>query len=210
MSKRIEIARRAARDLPNGAYVNLGAGLPTLVADHLSNDKEILFHSENGLLGIAPAVDGANHYGLMNANIQKVSLLPGGSVFKHSDAFVMIRGGHIDYALLGAYEVSGVGDLANWSTGDTSRAPSVGGAMDLAVGASNVWVLMEHCTKTGAPRIVETCSLPLTGARCVTRIYTDKAVIDVRADGLVVTELVDGIDLAALQTITAAPLHKGF
>lgn len=210
MSKRLEIARRAARDLPDGAYVNLGAGLPTLVAHHLSKEKEILFHSENGLLGIAPAIEGDNRYGLMNANIQKVSLLPGGSVFKHSDAFVMIRGGHIDYALLGAYEVSAMGDLANWSTGDTSRAPSVGGAMDLAVGAVNVWVLMEHCTKAGAPRIVDKCALPLTGARCVTRIYTDKAVIDVRGEGLVVTELVDGIDFDGLQAITAAPLRKGF
>ncbi|MBS0219672.1 MAG: 3-oxoacid CoA-transferase subunit B [Proteobacteria bacterium] len=209
MSKRSEIARRAARDLPDGAYVNLGAGLPTLVADHLTDDKEIQFHSENGLLGIAPAVDDANHYGLMNANIQRVSLLQGGSVFKHSDAFVMIRGGHIDYALLGAYQVSEAGDLANWSTGDTSRAPSVGGAMDLAVGAREVWVLMEHCTRTGAPRIVESCTLPLTAARCVSRIYTDKAVIEVRANGLVVTELI-GTDFAALQALTAAPLREGF
>jgi 3-oxoadipate CoA-transferase beta subunit len=210
MSHRDGIARRAARDLPEGAYVNLGAGLPTLVAGHLTGDKEILFHSENGLLGIAPAVEGADHYGLMNANIQKVSLLPGGSVFKHSDAFVMIRGGHIDYALLGAYEVSSAGDIANWSTGDTTRAPSVGGAMDLAMGAGNVWVLMEHCTRRGAPRIVTNCSLPLTGSRCVTRIYTDKAVMEVQTEGLAVIELVDGIDFAALQAITGAPLRKGF
>jgi 3-oxoadipate CoA-transferase beta subunit len=166
----------------------------------------VVFHSENGLLGVGPApsendVDPE----LINAGKQPVTLLPGAAIFDHATSFVMIRGGHIDVAILGAYEVSSAGDLANWSTGG-NRTPAVGGAMDLAIGAKAVWIMMEHCTKDGAPRLVANCSLPLTGARVVTRVYTDLAVIDIN-DGFVIRELCGGCDAETLQRRTAAPLR---
>jgi len=203
------IARRVAQDLPDGAYVNLGIGLPTLVADHLPAGREIVFHSENGLLGVGPApADDQADPDLINAGKMPITLLPGASIFHHNDAFVMIRGGHLDYALLGAFQVSAAGDLANWMTEGDTKAPAVGGAMDLAAGAREVWVLMEHTTRDGRPRILERCSFPLTAARVVKRIYTELAVIEV-ADGLIVREMAEGVDFARLQAVTGAPLRLG-
>ncbi len=202
------IARRAAQDLPDGAYVNLGIGLPTLVAGHTPVGREIIFHSENGLLGVGPPPPaGAEDVDLINAGKQPVTLLPGAAVFHHNDAFVMMRGGHLDYALLGGFQVSAGGDLANWSIGETGKAPAVGGAMDLAAGAKQVWVLMEHVTKEGAPRIVERCSYPLTAAGVVRRIYTDMAVIDVGRE-MVVRELSEGVSFAYLQERTGVRLVR--
>jgi 3-oxoacid CoA-transferase B subunit len=204
---REEICRRVAQDLADGSYVNLGIGLPTLVPPFIPADREVVFHSENGLLGVGPPPEpGHEDPDLINAGKQLVTLLPGGSIFHHADSFLMIRGGHIDLALLGAYQVSAQGDLANWTTDADDEAPGVGGAMDLAVGAKQVWVIMEHTTRAGEPRIVERCTYPLTAARCVTRIYTNLAVIDVAA-GLIVREIVDGLDLAGLQQATGAPLR---
>ena len=206
---RHHIARRAAHDLPDGAYVNLGIGLPTLVAGHTPPGREIIFHSENGLLGVGPPPPpGAEDIDLINAGKQPVTLLPGAAVFHHNDAFVMMRGGHLDYALLGGFQVSATGDLANWSLGEATKAPAVGGAMDLAAGAKQVWVLMEHTTKTGEPRIVERCTYPLTAPGVVRRIYTDMAVIDVGV-ALVVRELADGITFEFLQARTDAKLIEG-
>jgi 3-oxoadipate CoA-transferase beta subunit len=203
------ICRRVAQDLADGTYVNLGIGLPTLVPPFIPADREVVFHSENGLLGVGPPPEpGHEDPDLINAGKQLVTLLPGGSIFHHADSFLMIRGGHIDLALLGAYQVSAQGDLANWTTDADDKAPGVGGAMDLAVGAKQVWVIMEHTTRAGEPRIVEHCTYPLTAARCVTRIYTNLAVIDV-ADGLIVREIVDGLDFAGLQQVTGAPLRVG-
>jgi 3-oxoadipate CoA-transferase beta subunit len=207
---RQQIARRVAVDLPEGACVNLGIGLPTLVADHIPEGREIIFHSENGLLGVGPAPsNGEEDYDLINAGKVPVTLLPGASIFHHNDSFMMIRGGHIDYALLGAFEVAANGDIANWSTGKDTKPPAVGGAMDLAAGARAVWVLMEHCTKDGKPRIVKRCSYPLTAAGVVRRIYTELAVIDVEPHGLVVRELALGMTFSYLQNLTGAPLTLG-
>ena len=202
------IAKRAAMDLWDGAVVNLGIGLPTLVANYVPAGREIVYHSENGILGVGPS-PGPNEIDpdLINASKTPVSLLPGASIFHHTDAFVMIRGGHIDLALLGAMQVSAAGDLANWATGDEKMPPAVGGAMDLAAGAKGVFVLMEHTTKDGAAKIVERCTYPLTAPRVVTRIFTNLAVIDVGADGLTVRELAPSIDFAVLQAKTDAKLH---
>jgi 3-oxoadipate CoA-transferase, beta subunit len=202
------IAKRAAMDLWDGAVVNLGIGLPTLVANYVPAGREIIYHSENGILGVGPS-PGPNEIDpdLINASKTPVSLLPGASIFHHTDAFVMIRGGHIDLALLGAMQVSAAGDLANWATGDEKMPPAVGGAMDLAAGAKGVFVLMEHTTKDGAAKIVERCSYPLTAPRVVTRIFTNLAVIDVTADGLTVRELAPSTDFAAVQAKTDAKLH---
>ena len=203
------IARRAAQDLPDGAYVNLGIGLPTLVAGHMPAGREIIFHSENGLLGVGPPPPaGQEDWDLINAGKQAVTLLAGAAVFHHNDAFEMMRGGHLDYALLGGFQVSEAGDLANWITDDTRKAPAVGGAMDLAAGAKQVWVLMEHTTKAGAPRIVERCVYPLTAPGVVRRVYTELAVIDV-GDGLVVRELLGGVSFEFVQARTGAKLRQG-
>jgi len=200
---RRQMAWRAAQDIPEGAYVNLGIGLPTLCGDYVPKDREIIFHSENGILGMGPAPQkGQEDPDLINAGKQLVTLLPGGSYFHHNDAFVMIRGGHIDLALMGALEVAANGDLANWITNDPHAPPGVGGAMDLAAGAKEVRILLEHTTKEGGPRIRKTCSYPLTAKACVRRIYTNLAMIDVTPDGLVVREIVDGLDLAGLQKVT--------
>ena len=206
--KRRQIAWRAAQDLADGAYVNLGIGLPTLVADFLPADREIVLHSENGVLGVGPAPgDNEVDWDLINAGKQPITLVTGGSYVHHTDSFLMIRGGHLDLALLGAFEVSENGDLANWTTDDPGFPPGVGGAMDLAVGAKEIRVLVEHTTKTGAPRIRRRCGYPLTAAAVVRRIYTDLAVIDVTTEGLVVRELVADLDFGALQARTEAALQ---
>ena len=204
---RNEIAARVACDIPEGSYVNLGIGLPTLVASHLPKGREVLLHSENGVLGIGPRpAPGEVDEDLIDAGKEPVTLLAGGSFFHHADSFAMIRGGHIDICVLGAFQVSARGDLANWHTGAADAIPAVGGAMDLAAGAKAVYVMMEHVTKKGEAKIVADCAYPLTGVRCVSRIYTDLAVIDVRPEGLQIVEMVDGLDFAELQKLTAAPL----
>jgi 3-oxoadipate CoA-transferase, beta subunit len=206
--KRRQIAWRAAQDLADGAYVNLGIGLPTLVSDFLPTDREIVLHSENGVLGVGPAPgDNEVDWDLINAGKQPITLVTGGSYVHHTDSFLMIRGGHLDLALLGAFEVSEKGDLANWTTDDPAFPPGVGGAMDLAVGAKEIRVLVEHTTKAGAPRIRQQCAYPLTAASVVRRIYTDLAVIDVAPEGLVVREMVEDIDFTGLQAKTEAALR---
>lgn len=204
---RKQMAARLARDIPDGAYVNLGIGLPTLVADYLPKDREIVLHSENGVLGIGPRpAAGAEDEDLINAGKEPVTMLKGGSFFHHADSFGMIRGRHLDYCVLGAFQVSVRGDLANWHTGGADAIPAVGGAMDLAVGAKHVLVMMEHLTKDGKSKIVERCTYPLTGAHCVDRIYTDLAVIDVKADGLHVVEIVGDLSLEELERLTGVAL----
>ena len=202
------LAARVARDIWEGAYVNLGIGLPTLVANHLPKDREIFLHSENGLLGMGPAPPpGQEDPDLINAGKQPVTLLTGGSYFHHADSFGMMRGGHLDICVLGAFQVSATGDLANWHTGEPDAIPAVGGAMDLAMGAKQVFVMMDHVTKSGASKIVPECSYPLTGVRCVDRVYTDLAVIDITPEGLFVVDVVDGLAFADLQRLTAVPLR---
>lgn len=206
---RDQIAARVAQDIHEGAYVNLGIGLPTMVANHLTGEREVFLHSENGLLGMGPApAPGEEDEDLINAGKQPVTLLKGGSYFHHGDSFAMMRGGHLDICVLGAFQVSAKGDLANWHTGAKDAIPAVGGAMDLAIGARQVFVMMEHQTRQGDSKIVEQCSYPLTGVGCVSRIYTDLAVIDVTADGLVVREMVEGLTFGELQTITGVPLRE--
>ena len=206
---RDQLAARVARDLPDGAVVNLGIGLPTLVGNHLATDREILLHSENGLLGMGPAPrPGQEDDEIINAGKQPVTLLPGGSFFHHADSFAMMRGGHVDFCVLGAFQVSRRGDLANWHTGGKDAIPAVGGAMDLAVGAKQVFVMMEHLTKTGQSKIVERCTYPITGVQCVDRIYTDLAVIDVSpARGLEVLEMVEGLGFDELCRLTGVPMR---
>ena len=206
---RKQIAARLARDIPDGSYVNLGIGLPTLVADYLPTDREIVLHSENGVLGIGPRpVAGAEDEDLINAGKEPVTMLKGGAFFHHADSFGMIRGRHLDYCVLGAFQVSVRGDLANWHTGGADAIPAVGGAMDLAVGAKHVLVMMEHLTKDGKSKIVERCTYPLTGAHCVDRIYTDLAVIDVTPDGLHVVDIVGGLSFEELERLTGVALMK--
>ena len=204
---RRQMAWRAAQDITDGACVNLGIGLPTMVSDFIPADREIVFHSENGILGMGPAPKpGEEDKDLINAGKGLTTLVPGGSFFHHNDAFLMIRGGHLDVALLGAFEVAENGDLANWTTEDPNFAPGVGGAMDLAVGAKEVRVLVEHTTKDGKPRIRKKCGYPLTAPHCVKRVYTNLAVLDVTREGIIVREMVDGLDLAKLQALTEAEL----
>jgi 3-oxoadipate CoA-transferase, beta subunit len=205
---RDEMAARIARDIPEGACVNLGIGLPTLVANHLPIDREILLHSENGVLGMGPApAPGAEDPDLINAGKQPVTLLPGGCYFHHADSFAMMRGGHIDICVLGAFQVSVRGDLANWHTGAPDAIPAVGGAMDLAIGAKKTYVIMEHFTKDGSCKIVPNCSYPLTGLRCVSRIYTDLAVLDVTEEGLLAVEVFGGLSLSELQRISGVAIQ---
>ena len=205
---RPQMAARVARDIPEGWYVNLGIGVPTLVADAVPEEREVVFHSENGLLGMGPAPtpEHANPW-LINAGKQQVTLRPGGSFFHHADSFAMIRGGHIDLCVLGAFEVAENGDIANWATSENDSAPAVGGAMDLAAGAKRLWVVMEHTTKDGRPRLVKRCSYPLTAPGAVTRVYTNLAVLDVTPRGFAVVEMVPGLTLEALQAQTGAELH---
>jgi 3-oxoadipate CoA-transferase beta subunit len=205
---RTEMARRVAQDIPEGWYVNLGIGIPTMVADHIPDGHEVFLHSENGILGMGPAPppDQLDPW-VINAGKQHVTLLKGGAYFHHADSFAMIRGGHIDLCVLGAFEIAQSGDLANWATSAADAAPAVGGAMDLAVGAKRIWVVTEHTTKEGKPKLVEQCSYPLTALGAVSRIYTNLAVIDVTAAGFVVREMVAGLTLQELQARTAAPLR---
>ena len=204
---RDQMAARVARDIHEGAYVNLGIGLPTMVGNHLPREREIFLHSENGLLGMGPApAPGEEDEDLINAGKQPVTLLAGGAYFHHADSFAMMRGGHLDICVLGAFQVSATGDLANWHTGAPDAIPAVGGAMDLAVGAKQVFVMMEHQTKGGESKIVAACSYPLTGIGCVNRIYTDLAVIDVTPQGLQVREMVEGLSFEALQELTGIPM----
>ncbi len=202
-----QMAARVAQDIAEGAVVNLGIGMPTLVANHLPAGREVMMHSENGVIGMGPAPpEGEEDYDLINAGKQPVTLLPGGVFFHHADSFAMMRGGHLDVCVLGAFQVSASGDLANWHTGVPGAIPAVGGAMDLAIGAKRTVVMMEHTTKTGEPKIVVRCSYPLTGVACVSRIYTDLAVLDIRPEGVKVVEIVPGLSFDALQALTAAPL----
>ena len=207
---RDQMAARVARDIPSGAYVNLGIGLPTMVANHLPKDREIILHTENGLLGMGPAPEpGSEDPDLINAGKQPVTALPGASFFHHADSFAMMRGGHLDCCVLGAFQVSAKGDLANWHTGAADAIPAVGGAMDLAIGAKSVYVMMEHLTKSGESKIVMECSYPVTGLACVNRIYTDLAVIDVTAQGLVAIDIVPGMAFDDLARLTGVPLKDG-
>jgi 3-oxoadipate CoA-transferase beta subunit len=204
---REQMAQRVARDIHDGAIVNLGIGLPTLVANHIPAGREVILHSENGVLGMGPAPAPADEdYDLINAGKQPVSLLPGGSFFHHADSFAMMRGGHLDICVLGAFQVSAGGDLANWHTGAPDAIPAVGGAMDLAIGAKRTFVMMEHTTKSGEAKIVPACTYPLTGIGCVSRIYTDLAVIDVTPAGLKLVDQVEGLSFDDLQRVTGAPL----
>ena len=207
---RDQIAKRVAQDIPEGSYVNLGIGLPTVIANHLEAGKEIFLHSENGILGLGPApAAGDEDPELINAGKQFVTLMQGGSFFHHGDSFTMMRGGHLDICVLGAFQVSESGDLANWHTGAVDAIPAVGGAMDLAIGAKRVFVTMEHLTKSGESKIVEQCTYPLTGIGCVNRIYTDLAVIEVSPSGLTVIDIAPGLSFEKLQQLTAAKLVNG-
>ena len=204
---RDQMAARVACDIPEGAYVNLGIGLPTRVANYLPPEREIFLHSENGLLGMGPApAPGEEDPELINAGKEPVTLLPGGSFFHHGDSFAMMRGGHLYICVLGAFQVSRRGDLANWHTGAPGAIPAVGGAMDLAIGAKQVFVMMELLTKTGESKLVEQCAYPLTGIACVDRVYTDLAVIDITPEGLLVREMVDGLGFEELQRLAGLPL----
>ena len=206
---RTDMAARVAADIPEGWFVNLGIGIPTMVADHVPPEREVILHSENGILGMGPAPPkGQENAWLVNAGKQPVTLRPGGSFFHHADSFGMIRGGHIDLCVLGAFEVAEGGDLANWSTGENDMAPAVGGAMDLAAGAKRVWVVMDHTTKDGRPKLVERCTYPLTAMGAVSRVYTNLAVIDVvPGRGFVLREMAPGVTLEALQARTGAKVH---
>ena len=206
---REQMAARVARDIPEGAYVNLGIGLPTMVANHLPKDREVFLHSENGILGMGPApAAGEEDYDLINAGKQPVTLLPGGAFFHHADSFGMMRGGHLDICVLGAFQVSVTGDLANWHTGAADAIPAVGGAMDLAIGAKKTYVMMEHLTKSGESKIVAACSYPLTGIACVSRIYSDLAVIDITPQGLLVVDIVNGLRFDELESLSGVPLKR--
>jgi 3-oxoadipate CoA-transferase beta subunit len=204
-----QLAARVARDIPEGAVVNLGIGQPTLVANHIPKEREVLLHSENGLLGMGPApAPGQEDYDLINAGKQPVTLLPGGSYFHHTDSFAMMRGGHLDICVLGAFQVSATGDLANWHTGEKDAIPAVGGAMDLAVGAKQTWVMMDLLTKQGESKIVQACSYPLTGIACVKRVYTDVCTLDCTPQGLKLVDLVDGLTHAELEKMIGLPIAQ--
>ena len=206
---RDQMAARVAQNIPEGAYVNLGIGLPTLVANHLPKDREVFLHSENGILGMGPApAPGDEDYDLINAGKQPVTLLPGGAFFHHADSFGMMRGGHLDICVLGAFQVSITGDLANWHTGSADAIPAVGGAMDLAIGAKKTYVMMEHLTKGGESKIVSACTYPLTAIACVSRVYSDLAVIDITPNGLLVVDIVDGLSFGELQKVSGVPLNQ--
>ena len=204
-----ELAARVAQDIPEGATVNLGIGQPTLVANHIPADREVLLHSENGILGMGPApAKGLEDYDLINAGKQPVTLLPGGAYFHHADSFAMMRGGHLDICVLGAFQVSAMGDLANWHTGEPDALPAVGGAMDLAIGAKQTWVMMDLLTKQGQSKLVETCSYPLTGIGCVKRVYTDLATLACTPQGLVVIDRVEGLGREELSALIGLPLKS--
>lgn len=204
---REEMAKRLAQDIPNGSYVNLGIGIPELVAKYVPEGRELVYHTENGLLGMGPSpADGSGDPELINAGKRHVTANPGASFFHHADSFAMIRGGHIDLCVLGALQIASNGDLANWSTGQPDAIPAVGGAMDLVAGVKSIYVITQHCTKTGAPKLVENCTYPLTGLGVVTRVYTDLAVIEVITDGFRVVELCPGVEFEAVRERTGANL----
>ncbi|MDP8984528.1 MAG: 3-oxoacid CoA-transferase subunit B [Pseudomonadota bacterium] len=204
---RAQMAARVARDIPEGWYVNLGIGMPTMIADHVPLEREVIFHSENGVLGMGPAPprEAINPW-LVNAGKQYVTLRTGGAYIHHADSFAMIRGGHLDLCVLGAFQVAANGDIANWSTSENDTAPAVGGAMDLAAGAKRLWVLMDHATKDGKSKLVKQCSYPLTAPHAVKRVYTNLAVLDVTSQGFEVIELAPGLSRAELQARTEAEL----
>lgn len=203
-----EIAARVARDIPAGSAVNLGIGLPVKVANHLPKNVDILLHSENGIIGMGPAPPpDAVDPDLTNASKTPVTALPGASFFHQADSFAIMRGGHLDICVLGGMQVSANGDLANWSTGEPGAVPGVGGAMDLASGANAIWVMMDHRARGGAPKLVETCRYPLTAPRCVARVYTDLAVVEVTPRGFVARDLCPGLTLEALRAATGAPIR---
>ncbi len=202
-----QLAARVAQDIHDGAYVNLGIGMPTLVANHIPAGLEVVLHSENGILGMGPApAEGDEDYDLTNAGKQPVTLLPGGSFFHHADSFAMMRGGHLDICVLGAFQVSATGDLANWSTGEPGAIPAVGGAMDLAIGARQTWVMMDLLTKQGQSKVVAQCNYPLTGIACVKRIYTDLATLECTPQGLRLIDKVAGLEHAELERLVGLPI----
>jgi 3-oxoadipate CoA-transferase beta subunit len=205
---REELAARAAQDIPEGWSVNLGIGIPTLIGNYIPSGREVILHSENGMIGMgpAPSPEKLNPW-LVNASRQHVTLVTGASYMNHADSFGMVRGGHLDLCVLGGFQVAENGDLANWSRSANDRAPAIGGAMDLAVGAKRIWVVMEHTTKSGEKRILKRCTYPLTATACVKRVYTDLAVIDVTAKGFVVVDMVSGMTLAELQALGDAELY---
>lgn len=204
---RDEMARRAAQDIPNGWYVNLGIGIPERVAKYVPEGRQVIYHTENGLLGMGPSPDeGDGDPELINAGKRQVTAIPGAAFFHHADSFVMIRGGHIDLCVLGALQVSDQGDIANWSTGAPDAIPAVGGAMDLVAGVKNIYVITQHTTKDGIPKLVEECTYPLTGVGVVDRIYTDLAVIDIVDEGFQLVELAPGADYDYVAERTGAPL----
>ena len=206
---RKEMAARVARDIPEGAYTNLGIGLPTEVANYLAADKEVFLHSENGILGMGPAPpEGKEDPDLINAGKQPVTLLAGGAYFHHGDSFAMMRGGHLDICVLGAFQVSVAGDLANWHTGAADAIPSVGGAMDLAIGAKQVFVMMELLNKQGEAKLVERCTYPITALRCVSRVYTDYAIFNLTDGVATATELADGVDVEFLRSLTLLSVRR--
>ena len=202
-----QLAARVAQDIFDGAVVNLGIGQPTLVANHLPKGREVILQSENGILGMGPAPrEGRDDYDLINAGKQPVTLLPGGAFFHHADSFAMMRGGHLDICVLGAFQVSATGDLANWHTGEKDAIPAVGGAMDLAIGAKQTWVMMDLLTKKGESKVVAQCSYPLTGIGCVKRIYSDVATLACTPQGLELIDLVEGLSPAQLQELVGLPI----
>jgi 3-oxoadipate CoA-transferase beta subunit len=202
-----QLAARVAQDIPEGAVVNLGIGMPTLVANHIPSTREVLLHSENGILGMGPApAEGDEDYDLINAGKQPVTLLGGGAFFHHADSFGMMRGGHLDICVLGAFQVSATGDLANWSTGEPGAIPAVGGAMDLAIGAKETWVMMDLLTKQGESKVVKTCTYPLTGIACVKRIYSELATLECTPSGLKLVDKVDGLAHDELQKLVGLPI----
>ncbi len=202
-----QLAARVAQDIYDGASVNLGIGMPTLVANHIPASREVVLHSENGILGMGPApAEGEEDYDLINAGKQPVTLLKGGSFFHHADSFAMMRGGHLDICVLGAFQVSATGDLANWSTGEQGAIPAVGGAMDLAIGARQTWVMMDLLTKKGDSKVVAQCSYPLTGFACVKRIYSELATLECTPQGLKLIDKVDGLEHAELEKLVGLPI----
>ena len=204
-----QLAERIALDIDDGAYVNLGIGMPTMIANYLPKDREVILQSENGILGMGPAPDpGQEDYDLINAGKQPVTLLAGGAYFHHGDSFAMMRGGHIDICVLGAFQVSVAGDLANWHTGEKGAIPAVGGAMDLATGAKQTWIMMDLLTKQGASKIVPTCSYPLTGLACVQRVYTDHASFECTSQGLRLIDKIDGLTHQQLEGLLGLKYHK--
>jgi 3-oxoadipate CoA-transferase beta subunit len=205
--ERDALAARLAQDIPEGWSVNLGIGIPTLVGNYVPPEREVIFHSENGILGMGPAPPPENiNRWLINASSQYVTLRAGASYMSHSDSFALVRGGHLDLCVLGAFQVAENGDLANWARSEDDNAPAIGGAMDLAAGARRIWVVMEHNTRGGEARLLRQCTYPLTAKACVVRVYTELAVIDVTPQGFAVVDMVPGLSLEELQARTDAPL----